>query len=519
MHDNGTRQFESGELEVPLSETQELELASELLEVSSEQELEQFLGDVFHGVGNALGQFVRSDTAQALGGILKGAAAKALPVVGRAIGERLAPGRGGEWGGQLAQAAGTMLGLELEGLSPQDQEFEAARQFVRLAGAAANQALLAPPRSSPDKTARRAAAAAAERFAPGLAQEIGHGRRRPMRGGYGGGGAERRYPAAGSYGRPGPYGRRAPYRTPASYPPRSAGYGSRNGGGGRFGTRSATPTGRRRGQWRPGAATYGERWRAPVGVRAGVSGPSYGGAGQRPWQQGGQRAGQPGYQPYRYGGAGQRRWQQGWRRAGQPGYQPYRHGGAGQRPWQQGWQRPWQAGYRPYQYGAEPSDDGGGFYGAQPWGGQASPVGVASLIQIEGSSDWSQPLRFYGRTPPPAPPGAPGRWVYVGLGRRGRLWRWIPFPGATQFWAATPDAYAGAPSPDAPGEPEPPPPGPNGAAPIGPPGPWPTFEPAQVAASPANGAAQSDAHGQAMGPGPGEPSQQNGIAPTAPQGT
>src|ERR1700739_4418547 len=73
MHDNGSRQFESGELSVPLSETQELELASELLEVASEQELEQFLGDVFHGVGNALGQFVRSDTAQALGAVLKDA--------------------------------------------------------------------------------------------------------------------------------------------------------------------------------------------------------------------------------------------------------------------------------------------------------------------------------------------------------------------------------------------------------------------------------------------------------------
>ena len=38
-----------GELEVPLNESQELELASELLEVSNEWELEQFLGHRAHG--------------------------------------------------------------------------------------------------------------------------------------------------------------------------------------------------------------------------------------------------------------------------------------------------------------------------------------------------------------------------------------------------------------------------------------------------------------------------------------
>ena len=39
--------LDAGELESPLSEVEEMELASELLAVSSEAELDQFLGDVF----------------------------------------------------------------------------------------------------------------------------------------------------------------------------------------------------------------------------------------------------------------------------------------------------------------------------------------------------------------------------------------------------------------------------------------------------------------------------------------
>src|SRR5690242_2469341 len=132
-----------GELEVPLHESQEMELASELLEVNSEAELEQFLGNVFTTVGNAAGQFVRSDTGRALGGILKDAARQALPVVGRAVGDYVSPGSGDQ-GARIAQAAGSLLGLELEGLSPPDQEFEAARQFVRFASAATQHAAAAP---------------------------------------------------------------------------------------------------------------------------------------------------------------------------------------------------------------------------------------------------------------------------------------------------------------------------------------------------------------------------------------
>jgi hypothetical protein len=157
------------ELESPLGESQEMELAAELLEVGSEQELEQFLGDVFRAAGRALGKFVRSDTGKALGGILKDGvkdvARKALPVVGRAVGQRFGYG---DIGARAGSAAGTLLGLELEGLSAEDREFEVARQLVRFVASAARQAATAPVHLPPEGIARLAARRAAGLYAPGL---------------------------------------------------------------------------------------------------------------------------------------------------------------------------------------------------------------------------------------------------------------------------------------------------------------------------------------------------------------
>ena len=165
------------ELESPLSEMQEMELASELLEVASPHDLEQFLGDVFRAAGQAAGNFVRSDTGRALGGILKNslssAAKQALPVVGRAIGDTA--GGFGDLGARAGSAVGSLLGLELEGLSAEDREFEVARQLVRFAGSAACQAAAAPPHAPPAAVARTAASRAAQVYAPGLLPRL-HGR-------------------------------------------------------------------------------------------------------------------------------------------------------------------------------------------------------------------------------------------------------------------------------------------------------------------------------------------------------
>jgi hypothetical protein len=161
---------EFAELESPLTEMQEMELASELLEVTSEQDLEQFLGDVFRAAGQAVGNFVRSDTGRALGGILsdslRSVAKQALPVVGRALGD--AAGGAGDLGERAGSAAGTLLGLELEGLSAEDREFETARQLVRFVGSAAGLASAAPRQMPPDRAAHMAARRAARVYVPGL---------------------------------------------------------------------------------------------------------------------------------------------------------------------------------------------------------------------------------------------------------------------------------------------------------------------------------------------------------------
>lgn len=175
--------------EAPFNETEEMELAAELLSIANEEELEQFLGGLIKRAGSAVGSFVRSPVGQALGGVLKDAARQALPIVGGAIGTAIGGQSGGRVGQQLASHAGRVFGLELEGLSGEDQEFEVARRFVRFAGAAAGRAAVAPRGGAPRQTAHAAALGAARRYAPGLLR--GAGRRgfrsrralRSMRGG------------------------------------------------------------------------------------------------------------------------------------------------------------------------------------------------------------------------------------------------------------------------------------------------------------------------------------------------
>lgn len=155
-------------MESPFSEAEEMELAAELLTIQNEAELDQFLGKIFRKVGSAVGKFVKSPIGRQLGGALKGVAKQALPMLGSAAGNFLLPGSGGALGGKLGSAAGQMLGLELEGLSHEDQEFEVARQVVRLAGAAANNAVQAAPSTPPQQVAQTALTSAAQQFAPGL---------------------------------------------------------------------------------------------------------------------------------------------------------------------------------------------------------------------------------------------------------------------------------------------------------------------------------------------------------------
>ena len=152
----------------------EVALASELLEVQTSAELDRFLGALLRRVSGAGRRFVRSATGRALGGVLKQAAAQALPMVADAVGGQATPGTAGPDGpglGGLGRAGGPTaveLGLELEGLSQEDREFEVARAFVRFADAAARIAAHAPQGRPPAANAGASATAAARRHLPGL---------------------------------------------------------------------------------------------------------------------------------------------------------------------------------------------------------------------------------------------------------------------------------------------------------------------------------------------------------------
>jgi uncharacterized protein (DUF697 family) len=140
------------------------------------------LGSLVKKIGRKARKAIRSPIGRALTRRLKGIAKKALPAVGGALGSIVAPGAGTAIGSALGSAAGRMFGLELEGLSPEDQEFEVARRVVRLAGDAAKTATKAPPSAPAPQVAQAAVAAAARKHAPGLIA----GSRRPMRRGRGG---------------------------------------------------------------------------------------------------------------------------------------------------------------------------------------------------------------------------------------------------------------------------------------------------------------------------------------------
>jgi len=151
-------------------ETEEMEFATQLLEVADGQELDQFLGSLIQKAGRAVGKAVNSGIGRAIGGTLKSLAKKALPIAGGALGAFAGGPLGAKLGSGLANMAGKALGLELEGLSQEDSEFEAAKQFVRLAGQAVKNAVSSPGAAqNPAAAAKAAITEAARVHAPGLA--------------------------------------------------------------------------------------------------------------------------------------------------------------------------------------------------------------------------------------------------------------------------------------------------------------------------------------------------------------
>jgi hypothetical protein len=71
-------------------------------------------------------------------------------------------------GSDIASNAGKVFGLELEGLGPEDQEYETAKGFIRFATDAAQRAAQLSSAGESEFVPRRAFIYAARRYAPGL---------------------------------------------------------------------------------------------------------------------------------------------------------------------------------------------------------------------------------------------------------------------------------------------------------------------------------------------------------------
>lgn len=144
----------------PLAESEVTAAAAKLLE-TSEQEFGAFVRQVVRRVGQIFQQAVVPAAADALTRALRPVADRTVPAMGDDPSAE--PATGGE------------LGLELEGLSQEDREFETAKQFVRLASTAAAIAASAPPHVPPEEVARTAVVEAAKEFAPGFVGRLERG--------------------------------------------------------------------------------------------------------------------------------------------------------------------------------------------------------------------------------------------------------------------------------------------------------------------------------------------------------
>jgi hypothetical protein len=146
-----------------LSEEELTNLASELMNVTNEQEFENFLGDLISKGVQAIGKFVSSPTGKALGGALKDAAKTLLPIAGTAVGTYFGGPIGAQIGGTLGSAASNLFEAEAEA---EEREWEAANVFVRVAVDAVNNAADAPAHANPHDVAHHAVSHAMRRYAP-----------------------------------------------------------------------------------------------------------------------------------------------------------------------------------------------------------------------------------------------------------------------------------------------------------------------------------------------------------------
>ena len=145
----------------PFSDSEERKLASELLEVASEAELEQVLGDLLKKASRGA-EPVGSKVIGPVEGLLKTVAKKALPSIEAAVGKTFGGPGGDATAGKLGSLVNRALQAKVAGMTAADpdlekcrQLFEKYRQFVRLAGKATKAAAAAPTGVAPVAVAQK----------------------------------------------------------------------------------------------------------------------------------------------------------------------------------------------------------------------------------------------------------------------------------------------------------------------------------------------------------------------------
>jgi hypothetical protein len=137
----------------PFNNAEEMKLALELLRVTSEAELERFLGELFRKAWRGI-EPVGSKIIGPLRVFLKTVAKKALPSVTTAAGTSFGKPRDDAIAGNLGSLVSDALEAEVAGMTATDPDLEKCRQllekylgFVRFAGKAAMAAASAPMKS------------------------------------------------------------------------------------------------------------------------------------------------------------------------------------------------------------------------------------------------------------------------------------------------------------------------------------------------------------------------------------
>lgn len=179
---------EAADRESTFSEAMQMELASELLNVQTEEELDLFLGKLLKKAGRLVKKVSKVALPGPLGKVLKGIAKKVLPMAGGVVGGMFVPGLGNVVGKAVGDAASKAFEMEFEGMSREDQEFEKAKAFVRFAGNAGVRSALLRRRLPARAKTKVALRHAARKYAPGLL------RRSPVRRNFRHNGVNRRPP-------------------------------------------------------------------------------------------------------------------------------------------------------------------------------------------------------------------------------------------------------------------------------------------------------------------------------------